>query len=152
MDPTLAEIYGTLGEEFEKDASAEDESGDEGMDDDEYMEYLAQQVLEGGEEQSEEAPAEEYQEKLAEADYLGRVMAHAYVQELNGIQKVAEEQAAAEAPMSRTERAKEFGKKHWKKGAIAGGTIAAAVGGKKLHSWHKQKNPPKSLAGALGKK
>jgi hypothetical protein len=46
-------------------------------------------------------PAEkekEAQEKLAEADFLGRAMAHAYVDELSNIEKKAGEQAAPEAP------------------------------------------------------
>ena len=139
MDPRLAEIYGTAqvdDSDLEKAAAAElaeglaEEDGSIDLDslNEEQLEYLASQVLaeEGAEE---EAPSEDdSQEKLAEADYLGRVMAHAYVNEIRGIEKQAEEAAATEAPPTRMQRAKAFGKKHWKKGAVAGGTIAAGVG------------------------
>jgi hypothetical protein len=116
MDPKLAEVYKTNQADetdvealataalAEKLASA-DEVDVSGLSDDE-AEALAAQILEG------EAPAEEpqaegdepaaegeektageeltpEQEKIAEADYLGRVMAHAYVAERREIEKEA---------------------------------------------------------------
>jgi hypothetical protein len=94
MDPTLAEIYGT-NEELDKTAAAElaEELSDEeglsldGMDEDD-LEQLAAEVLGSDDEDGEEVD-EEGQEKLAEADYLGRVMAHSMVNELRGIEKQA---------------------------------------------------------------
>lgn len=104
MDKTLAEIYGTNQVEeadVEKLAAAElaeqlTETGDAQIDD-ETLEALAQEVL--SQEDSEEASDEqavsepemdEAQEKIAEADYLGRIMAHSFVQESREIQKQAE--------------------------------------------------------------
>lgn len=118
MDQTLAKIYGTNEEvqDAEKLASAElaeklaegEELNLDGLSTDD-LEALAQQVLSAGadegaeeeqtEEQVESEDAEEEktasdetteaEEKLAEADYLGRVMAHSYVQELKNIEKNA---------------------------------------------------------------
>jgi hypothetical protein len=104
MDPRLAELYGTNqvdAEDLEKAAAAEfaeglTEEGALSLDgiDGEELEALAQEVLAGGEEQgeevSEEETSEEEVEKLAEADFLGRAMAHAYVAELREIEKSAE--------------------------------------------------------------
>jgi hypothetical protein len=94
MDPTLAEIYGT-NEDLEKQAAAElaeelDEEGLEleGLDEDD-LEQLASEVLDGEESEDGEEVDDEGQEKLAEADYLGRVMAHSMVSELRDIEKVA---------------------------------------------------------------
>jgi hypothetical protein len=104
MDAKLAEIYGTNTPEegdVEKLAAAElaeKLAGDESMDlselEPEQIEALAAQVLSDGDEGSsedegEDAGEDEGNEKVAEADYLGRVMAHAYVQELRGIDKEA---------------------------------------------------------------
>lgn len=106
MDPKLAEMYGTNqpnAEELEKMAAAElaDGLAEEGQVDlnnltEEDLETMAQEVLaqdegEEGAEYTEQEKTSEAQEKLAEADYLGRVMAHAYVQELRGIEKEAAE-------------------------------------------------------------
>lgn len=118
MDARLAELYGTNQPDeadLEKLAAAEfadglAEDGEIDLDnvDEETLEQLAQEVL-GGEEEDEdegtekvaegeegeeveepsEEPTEDEQEKVAEADHLGRVMAHAYVQELRGIEKEA---------------------------------------------------------------
>lgn len=112
MDPRLAEIYGTNSEEQTQDTEkvaaaqlAEKLAGDEslnldGMSEDQ-IEALAQEVLsqENGQEQeaateeteeaAEETEEKQASEKLAEADYLGRVMAHSYVQELKNIEKQA---------------------------------------------------------------
>ena len=103
MDPKLAEIYGTnevTEADVEKLAAAElatklagdEETGTEGMTE-EDLEAIAQQVLAPEQEQQEEVEetqaGDEAQEKVAEADYLGRVMAHSYVQELRNIEKTA---------------------------------------------------------------
>jgi len=116
MDPQLAAIYGTNQDEsdVEKLAAAElaEELADEGEEveesdlSDEEAEELAQQLLaaegeegaEQGDEEDEEGaaveePGEEEQEKLSEADYLGRVMAHAYTQELRKIAAVGDSSA-----------------------------------------------------------
>ena len=98
MDPVLAEIYGTnqvdeadleklAAAELAEELADEDELNVDNIDDD-TIEQLAQQVLEGGEQEYEE-PGDEMSEKVAEADYMGRVMAHAYKQELDGIEKEA---------------------------------------------------------------
>lgn len=116
MDKTLAELYGTNVEtqDAEKLAAAQlaeelAEDGQVNLDglDSEDIEALAQQVLEGssdeaaGDETDEQSVAgDETQEKqsaaekLAEFDYYGRVMAHAYVQELKNIEKQASEMPA----------------------------------------------------------
>jgi hypothetical protein len=106
MDPRLAEIYGTnenAESDVEKTAAAElaeklaseNETDIDGMSDDE-IEALAQEVL-SADEQTEETTDETDEgeektastEKVAEADFLGRVMAHAYVNELKSIDKEA---------------------------------------------------------------
>lgn len=113
MDAKLAAFYGTNSPDeadVEKLAAAElaeklasDESVN--LDDmsEEQLEAVAQEVLADGEETDESEVSEDdetdaaavsepegdAQEKLAEADYLGRVMAHAYVQELKNIEKTA---------------------------------------------------------------
>jgi hypothetical protein len=105
MDPKLAEVYKTNQADetdvealataalAEKLASA-DEVDVSGLSDDE-AEALAAQILEGDEpaaEGEEKTAGEELtpeQEKIAEADYLGRVMAHAYVAERREIEKEA---------------------------------------------------------------
>lgn len=116
MDPKLAAIYGTNQEtdaDLEKLAAAElaeglandDEVDTEGLTEEE-LEAVAQDVLnasseegteEGGNidgEQEKTSAAEEAQEKLAEADYLGRVMAHSYHQELQKIAAAEQEKTA----------------------------------------------------------
>lgn len=114
MDPKLAEIYGTNQQtdaDLEKLAAAELAEGlsnEEQLDTDglseEELEAVAQEVLNASGEEGEEGEeggnidgqektsadaGEEAQEKLAEADYLGRVMAHSYVKELREIEKTA---------------------------------------------------------------
>lgn len=91
MDPKLAELYGTGSvdeADLEKLAAAElaeSLAAEQGVDlsgmDPEEIEALAQEVLSGGEGGE--------QEKLAEADYLGRVMAHSFAQESREIEKTA---------------------------------------------------------------
>jgi len=123
MDPKLAEIYGTnqaTDADLEKLAAAELADGlanDDQLDTDglseEELEAVAQDVLnagaeEGGEEveEQEKTSAAEAQEKLAEADYLGRVMAHSYVNELRSIEKTA----AKMGPATRDEHFTSMGK------------------------------------------
>jgi len=121
MDPQLAAIYGTNSDEtdVEKLAAAKlaEELGEEEETTeltDEEAEQLAAQLLaeeeegaeveeptEEGEEEVEmkekTSAEEEAKEKLAEADYLGRVMAHAYAQELRNIAEEEQEKIAAKA-------------------------------------------------------
>ena len=112
MDPRLAEIYGTNEDasDIEKTAAAElaeklageDETDIDGMSDDE-IEALAQEVLSADEGEAEQETEQETDEdgekvasdKVAEADFLGRVMAHAYVNELKSIDVDGEEKVAA---------------------------------------------------------
>lgn len=93
MDEQLAAIYGTGQmdeEDLVKTASAEllvKLAEEEGVDLDEFSdEEIAEMItnLEGGGEVEEDGS-----EKVAEADYLGRVMAHSMVQELGEIEKEA---------------------------------------------------------------
>lgn len=58
--------------------------------------------------EQEKTAEEEAQEKLAEADFLGRLMAHAYVSELHNIEKQAQEgESAEEEEKEEKEEAKE---------------------------------------------
>jgi hypothetical protein len=110
MDQWLANIYGTNGggDDLEKTAQnmllqklAEEEGVDLSGLDEEQLAALAQEVLGGeeqqaaSEEQVEMSPeeteaylAKEAQAKFEEADFLGRVMAHSYTQELEKIASV----------------------------------------------------------------
>ncbi len=162
MDQTLAQIYGTNqpeGEEAEKLAAAElatqlAAGGELDLNTltDEQVESLASQVLEaegGGEAAPAGDPNADAQEKVAEADMLGRVMAHAYVQELRGIEKeagakemggkvlahlkAARSRVAGSAPVA---KGKELGKKigehvarHGKKYTAGAAGAAGAAGG-----------------------
>lgn len=106
MDEFLSELYGTneiIGEDdLEKSAAteflvklAEEEGVDlDTLSDDEISNLIGE--IEGGmgkeaaEAATETEPeVDEAQEKLAEADFLGRAMAHAYVNELSEIEKEA---------------------------------------------------------------
>jgi hypothetical protein len=108
MDAKLAEIYGTNTpdqDDVEKLAAAElaeELSGDEQVDTEglteEQLEAVAEEVLAAGEEtkqteeteeQEETEGTDEMAEKVAEADHLGRVMAHSMVHELRSIEKQA---------------------------------------------------------------
>ena len=100
MDKQLAAIYGT-GQEVEEETDLEKTAAaellvklaeEQGVDldsfsDEEVGEMLGE-LYEGGVEHTAEAD-EETQEKYAEADYLGRIMAHSMVQELDNIEKEA---------------------------------------------------------------
>lgn len=100
MDAQLAALYGTNQSETEKVAEAQVEetieyltkvadANDIDLDQlsDEQLAEFASEVLGNTEEQP-----NEMQEKVAEADFLGRVMAHAYSQELGEIEKQARPQ------------------------------------------------------------
>jgi hypothetical protein len=100
MDEFLNELYGTSeiisGDDLEKQAAAEflvKLAEDEGVNlddlsDDEVAGLLSE--IEGDMGKQASAPeTDEAQEKLAEADFLGRAMAHAYVNELHEIEKDA---------------------------------------------------------------
>jgi hypothetical protein len=114
MDPRLAEIYGTNEDtsDTEKLAAAElaesladdDDVDIDGMSDEE-IEALAQEVLSSEEGDEDDEEYDEDTEKIAEADYLGRVMAHAYVNELKGIDYDSQEKLAAKAAARRVAKA-----------------------------------------------
>lgn len=138
MDPTLAKIYGTNqtsdAADVEKLAAAhmaEELANESGIDvndlSPEQIEAMAQEVLDGvqaqGDEQdtsanadgnsNQEDPDAETLAKVAEADKLGRVMAHAYHQELRSIEKSASASQAV---------------KNWAQlGGHAGGKVMSAV-------------------------
>lgn len=98
MDEFLNELYGTSqiisGDDVEKQAAAEflvKLAEQEGVDldtlsDAEVGDLLAEIEKKGS---AQAQPQAEAQEKLAEADFLGRAMAHAYVNELHEIEKSA---------------------------------------------------------------
>lgn len=127
MDPKLAELYGTnqieaesvAADELAEKLAAADEVNLDGLSD-EDAEALAQEILSASTENKEEEenaeeteteesttetteketlPVEEETEKVAEAqaDYLGRVMAHAFTQELRTIEKEASVEMEKEA-------------------------------------------------------
>lgn len=172
MDPKLAEVYGTNNvDEADVEALATAEltsklaAADEvNLDDlsDEEAETLASEILgskdpedpeepeETPDEPKEEPKAEETEEtqekvaqdKIAEADYLGRVMAHAYVNERREIEKQASKEKQAGKMDAMKGKAKDVGgkvlghlKSHKKK-YMAGG--AAAVGGAAAHKMTKK--------------
>jgi hypothetical protein len=138
MDQRLAELYGTnqvTEDDVEKLAAAElaeqlTEDGDIDLSGitEEDLEAVAQEVLgasgeEAGEEDEEEEVDGETQEKVATADLMGRVMAHAFVQEQTEIEK----DAGAKEIWEGTKR---FGRKVH--GKITGlGARALNVGSKK---------------------
>lgn len=156
MDAKLAEIYGTNAvteSDVEKLAAAElaeGLAGEEGLDlsglGADEIEALAREVLGAGEateekvaeadeeiteEQTDDEVDPEFQEKVAEADYLGRVMAHSFNQERVEIEKNAgPKMEAAKAALKRFGgRAKAFGGKAKDK-AKAVGAKAKSVGKK----------------------
>ena len=116
MDQWLANVYGTGNQEVDLEKVAqmailEKLANDEGYDlsqlsEDEAVELangIMAEAANGGEEQeyveegSEEDMAKEAQAKFEEADFLGRVMAHSYTQEL---EKIAAD-AGYEAPKNK---------------------------------------------------
>jgi hypothetical protein len=122
MDAQLAAIYGTGNYEpeetdIEKMAAAEllvKLAEEEGVDLDQFNDQeIAEMVSslykeaefppkkeekkhEEGESAAKEKAEEKTEEKVAEADFLGRVMAHSYVQELHEIEKEAAEKMKTE--------------------------------------------------------
>jgi hypothetical protein len=116
MDPRLAEIYGTNEDisDTEKLAAAklaeeladDDEIDLDGMSDEE-IEALAREVLEG-DDSDDDDEYDDAAEKVAEADYLGRVMAHAYVQELKSIEKAAAPEPSAATALAKRSRLREY--------------------------------------------
>lgn len=177
MDKTLAEIYGTNQVEeadVEKLAAAElaeqlTETGDAQIDD-ETLEALAQEVLaqDDGETTDENAVSEpemdEAQEKIAEADYLGRVMAHSFVQESKEIEKEAMEKEAdlgdviPQKPAKKPQLHREGFKgtpgpsgpaaAPAKKGFFGRAADSAKAGGTKAMNWAKA-NPKKAIGGGV---
>lgn len=109
MDEFLNELYGTSetisGEDVEKQAAAEflvklaEQEGVnlDDLSDEEVGSLLSEIEGEMGKEAEAESTVDdqEAQEKLAEADFLGRAMAHAYVNELAEIEKEAGRAGAA---------------------------------------------------------
>lgn len=103
MDEFLNELYGTSeiigGDDLEKQAAAEflvklaEQEGVnlDDLSDEEVGSLLSEIEGEMGKQASAETETgtDEAQEKLAEADFLGRAMAHAYVNELHEIEKEA---------------------------------------------------------------
>lgn len=177
MDPRLAELYGTTqtddgdlekaaAAEFAEGLTEEGEMSLDGLTEDD-LEALAQEVLsEDGEETEEGADfSEEEQEKLAEADFVGRAMAHAYVAELGEIEKVAKKKPGFLSRVSSgIEKAERKGEKKIVKGAKwalkkgkAGLSAAAKSGpgkfaikhGKKVGK-HLARNRGKYMLGAAG--
>jgi hypothetical protein len=134
MDPTLAELYGTNQPDetdLEKLAQAElaQELADEGgvdLDnlDGDALEQLAQEVLAEGEQEGDEEA--EKTAALEYGDFMGRVMAHAFTNELRGIDKEAKAKelaAGAKAGVKRVGELLAGGKKaffHRKKGDVEG--------------------------------
>lgn len=156
MNEFLAELYGTNdiiasdpSEETEKLAAAEflvKLAAEEGVDldnlsDDEIGELLAEveKTASGEPEVDDEA-----QEKLAEADFLGRAMAHAYVNELSEIEKGAGIRGYAG-------KAAEQGAKLLQKIKSAPEAIGGAIGGKRLEQYGLKKGKQHAVgrAGAL---
>ena len=151
MDPQLAAIYGTNQDESDVEKLAAAELAGELADgeetdaelSDEEAENLAQQILadesgEGAEIEEEEQGAavsepEEAQEKLSEADYLGRVMAHAYAQELRKI--AADEAPAAAAKEGLGAKVKRHAGAAWEGAKKAPGQYGRAMRGSGAGGW-----------------
>lgn len=95
MDEQLAAIYGTGmpdEEDLSKTASAEllvKLAEEEGVDLNDFSDEEIAEMITNLQGEEKTAGEDDSQEKLAEADYLGRVMAHAMVQELGEIEKEA---------------------------------------------------------------
>jgi hypothetical protein len=145
MDEWLANVYGTGSnqtpdlEKVAQMAILEKLANDEGYDlsglSEEEAEDLANQIMadaaSDGEEQGEEVPEEEMakeaQAKFEEADFLGRVMAHSYTQEL---EKIAEHSAEDIAKFTKSREKADKGLKFSKgknKGYITKGLPSARI-------------------------
>ncbi len=124
MDPVLAELYGTLKappstEGMQKTAElellakiAEDNNIDVNkLSDKQIMDAYNELhgVVSGGQEKvaSQQQMEKEAAEMFKNADYMGRIMAHSFINELGGIQKRAEEAAAEEKKEEKAEEKKE---------------------------------------------
>lgn len=140
MDEWLAQIYGTgaSDEDIEKVASlslleklAEENDIDLSEFTPEEIEAIAEEVLAGEAEDDEDELAKEAAAKFEEADFLGRVMAHAYTQELEKIAGVKERlESLWKGTKSRAGRAWGHVKSHPKAyGAGAAGLAALGAGG-----------------------
>jgi hypothetical protein len=136
MDQWLAQIYGTGGaEDIEKTAQhhlLQKLAAEEGIDlsglSEEDIANLAAEVLGSGEEEEtndgavqsnvdayenaaqDQLLAKEAQAKFEEADFLGRVMAHAFTQEMDKIAST-KEKTAAKKPVPKGMKGKPFAKK-----------------------------------------
>jgi hypothetical protein len=150
MDAELAKIYGTFGQEKtaadELEENLATETEEAGAYSDDELELMAQAAL-GAE--TEEAG----QEKLSEDDMAkaGRVMAHAFVAEMQEINKVAAANDGGIHPPSRMDKAKGWmkskGKAFGEKSKEMGGTAKGFAGKAGAHI----KAHPKSYgAGAAG--
>lgn len=84
-DQEIAEMVSSLY----KSASDEEKKEEEKKEKEGGFEDLKKKHEEGESEKHEEKEESKAEEKVAEADFLGRVMAHAYVQELGEIEKEA---------------------------------------------------------------
>lgn len=173
MDPKLAAIYGTnqnTDADLEKLAAAElaeglandDEVDTDGLTEEE-LEAVAQDVLnasaegeeEGGNIDGEQEKTSAAQEKLAEADYLGRVMAHSYNQEM---QKIAKRSLTAGEGIAEFEAGRAKHDKMGKEGPSMGAkaeNMARGLG-KKVKDYHSGavgdiKNAIKGSVDAVGK-
>jgi len=100
IESMLSELMKTAESDEDKKADGEeckegegDESRPESSESKESKEGAGDESRPESKESSSESP----EEKVAEADYLGRVMAHAYVQELRSIEKEAEDKEAGKA-------------------------------------------------------
>ena len=153
MDEYLAQIYGTgtgASDDLEKTAQAamlQKLAEDEGIDlsglSEEQLDALAQQVVsdqdgaaapddgaqaaDNGVSAGDANAEEEAQAKFAEADFLGRVMAHSYTQELN---KIAQEEGGAPPfpPKAEAKKCEDCGKADCEcPKKEASGPLAAAI-------------------------
>ena len=108
VDALYAEVY----PEFSKTAEEEDdEDEDEDEDKKKSASYHFQEKL-------------SFQEKTAEADFMGRVMAHSFTQELDNIEKVAVE-AQPGTPRSASRLAQDVAARQKRKGGGGGATLGS---------------------------
>lgn len=114
-DDQIGQLWGdTFGVKLAGEHEDEDEDKDDEKDDSGDKAPPFQKKEDKSDEEEKEAAAnaefaaqKEWQEKVAQHDYLGRLMAHAYVSELNSIGEQIEKQAAAnmqEEPTAHTKK------------------------------------------------
>jgi len=117
-DEQISQLWGdTFGVKLAEEEEEEEEEKEE-EEEEKKKESAAQEFL------LKKAAAEEWQAKLAEADYLGRVMAHSYVQELGQIGDNMDKEAGAEALGARA------GKALGRYGELLSGKKSRELGGK----------------------